>query len=308
MRRKHLMVCPHYDREADAIRSPTGYIAWNEALLYEAAIDLTWRHGLGVRQEPSLGDCITATAIQALGAMRAPARFISRSLGEALLHTGLKSMPPPEMVWPGIRLFLPDGLLRNQFGDSIPVVRVVDSRALPTYAPPGMTEWLGDMRDHPRILIAAASSMNGSSPGRQHSGILDWGRLSLDLDDVKAVLRVEDDRPPSEELVLAIHRLALNAYLLELSRPALVERDPRLVWRKQDKWLFEQPMAPAWLGRSYRTRTTTTPHTGEAGTGGTVAPHWRKGHMHTVLHGPGRAQRRLQWFEPVMVNAHRLPT
>lgn len=30
--------------------------------------------------------------------------------------------------------------------------------------------------------------------------------------------------------------------------------------------------------------------------GGTVAPHWRRAHWHTVLYGPKKTQRRLKWF------------
>lgn len=34
-----------------------------------------------------------------------------------------------------------------------------------------------------------------------------------------------------------------------------------------------------------------------------VRTHWRRGHLHTVLFGPARSKSRLDWFEPVLVNA-----
>lgn len=41
---------------------------------------------------------------------------------------------------------------------------------------------------------------------------------------------------------------------------------------------------------------------GEAGREGySVRPHWRRGHFHTVLFGPGRSERRLEFFMPTLV-------
>jgi hypothetical protein len=40
-----------------------------------------------------------------------------------------------------------------------------------------------------------------------------------------------------------------------------------------------------------------------AGGGGTVRMHWRRGHLHTVKFGKGRESSRMDWFEPVLVNA-----
>lgn len=39
---------------------------------------------------------------------------------------------------------------------------------------------------------------------------------------------------------------------------------------------------------------------------GPVRPHWRRGHFHTVAHGPGRRLRRVEWFSPTLVRADRL--
>jgi len=34
-----------------------------------------------------------------------------------------------------------------------------------------------------------------------------------------------------------------------------------------------------------------------------VRMHWRRGHLHTVKFGKGRESSRLDWFEPILVNA-----
>lgn len=38
------------------------------------------------------------------------------------------------------------------------------------------------------------------------------------------------------------------------------------------------------------------------GIGGEKSPHWRRGHWHTVLTGPGKQVRELRWFMPTIIN------
>ena len=33
--------------------------------------------------------------------------------------------------------------------------------------------------------------------------------------------------------------------------------------------------------------------------------HWRRGHWHTILQGPGRLQKKLRWFQPVFIKGHK---
>jgi hypothetical protein len=39
--------------------------------------------------------------------------------------------------------------------------------------------------------------------------------------------------------------------------------------------------------------------------GSAIRPHMRRGHRHTVLHGVGRRERRVQWFPPVFIKVIR---
>lgn len=55
---------------------------------------------------------------------------------------------------------------------------------------------------------------------------------------------------------------------------------------------------PNYIGRSYRIK---RPALG--GTHASPTLHWRRGHLHTVLHGPGKTLRDVRWFPPVLVNA-----
>jgi hypothetical protein len=57
-----------------------------------------------------------------------------------------------------------------------------------------------------------------------------------------------------------------------------------------------------WLGKDFRAKGTATP-SGSGGSHASPQAHWRRGHWHTVRYGEGRLQRRVDWFQPVYVNA-----
>lgn len=58
--------------------------------------------------------------------------------------------------------------------------------------------------------------------------------------------------------------------------------------------------SPAWIGKDYQAQRGQEKQSEE---GGAVRMHWRRGHLHTVLHGPAKSLSRVDWFEPVLVNA-----
>jgi hypothetical protein len=60
-----------------------------------------------------------------------------------------------------------------------------------------------------------------------------------------------------------------------------------------------------WLGENFTTRTVHT-NKGEAErqVGSPKRSHWRKGHWHTVLQGPGRKQKQMRWFQPTFIRGN----
>lgn len=68
------------------------------------------------------------------------------------------------------------------------------------------------------------------------------------------------------------------------------------------KQASRSPIAPTWIGRNFKIRRESSLAAGQE-TGIKVRPHWRSGHWHTVRHGKGREQERLQWYRPTYVNA-----
>ena len=64
-----------------------------------------------------------------------------------------------------------------------------------------------------------------------------------------------------------------------------------------------------WLGQNFTTRvvnSTATSEDTERTRGKPKKSHWRRGHWHTVLQGPGRTQKQLKWFRPTFIRGHAL--
>ena len=60
-----------------------------------------------------------------------------------------------------------------------------------------------------------------------------------------------------------------------------------------------------WLGEDFRFQTVPSTFQGSTGKkdGSSPTAHWRRGHWHTFLYGKGKKERKIQWVEPVYVNA-----
>lgn len=60
-----------------------------------------------------------------------------------------------------------------------------------------------------------------------------------------------------------------------------------------------------WLGENFTTRTVRSTKGGvERQVGSPKRSHWRKGHWHTVLQGPGRKQKQMKWFQPTFIRGN----
>ncbi len=62
-----------------------------------------------------------------------------------------------------------------------------------------------------------------------------------------------------------------------------------------------------WLGEYFTTRVVDSAPASEdteRTRGKPKKSHWRRGHWHTVLQGPGRTQKQLKWFRPTFIRGH----
>jgi hypothetical protein len=103
-----------------------------------------------------------------------------------------------------------------------------------------------------------------------------------------------------------IAKLVINSWYTHAFEPELVTTDQvkpaRGAGFGRRAKETRSPIAPTWIGRDFKLQRLPSPAAaGEARLA--VRPHWRSGHWHTVRHGKGREETRLQWYRPVYVNA-----
>ena len=61
-----------------------------------------------------------------------------------------------------------------------------------------------------------------------------------------------------------------------------------------------------WLGEHFTTRVVESKTSSSEPQGcSPKRSHWRRGHWHTILQGPGRKQRTMKWFKPTFIRGHK---
>lgn len=110
--------------------------------------------------------------------------------------------------------------------------------------------------------------------------------------------------PSVNEHAKMIAKLVINSWYTHAFEPELITQEESRPggggFGKQRQ--ARTPIPPTWIGRNFKIRRESAPAAGQE-TGIKVRPHWRSGHWHTVRHGKGREQERLQWYRPVYVNS-----
>lgn len=109
----------------------------------------------------------------------------------------------------------------------------------------------------------------------------------------------EEDKELPKKLTL----LALKIVLAMTARPQLISTgvQTRKELTKKGEVVRDALWSPNFIGKDYRIQRQSGESLG--GTHASPRVHWRRGHWHNVVHGKGRALRKLDWFEPVLVNA-----
>lgn len=123
----------------------------------------------------------------------------------------------------------------------------------------------------------------------------------------KLIARIENHKgiPNGEEedkkFIRKVQMLAVKTLLCVSAAPGYlttgsIERKARVrqgIVEREELW------GASFIGRGYQIKRGTSD--GE-GTHASPRVHWRRGHWHHVVHGKGRQLRKLNWFEPVLVN------
>ena len=287
-------------------RSPRGYETWDHH------IAMAWIIALGVKMNPEIlrsatGDRVGAAAMSALIAYTAirrdaPPRYLGRQLAEAFLHTDLPRLTfTPKLALPCYRLFLPKGLLKNEFGIPINVVTVVDRGLISKF----FEEAAGVISPPEPGLCLLTHTISGESYycDFKWSDPEDALRDTFETDTPKAV----------KEVMRKMTLLAVQATMTMAVMPELVVIEDSLTVTAGRGFARSagkpEPSPPTWIGREFRTRII-QPIVREGApvpsTGLQVRPHWRQGHWRAVACGPKWKDHKLTWIKPTFVGRHSL--
>jgi hypothetical protein len=220
----------------------------------------------------------------ALAEYHLPPRYASEELTEAWLHTAT-----PKLTWnrpdalPGyVACFPRTGAIVDQLTTELTEFTAVINAAL-----------IMNFRGGLCVVPIYTFGWDG-----KEGKIVTWDVLKVEPD-------VDYNNPslPRKNQLLA--KLAINSWYTHAYEPELITTDTVKpaggigFGRAKEA---RSPIAPTWIGRNFKIRRESSPAPGQE-TGIKVRPHWRSGHWHTVRHGKGREQERLQWYRPVYVNA-----
>ena len=105
------------------------------------------------------------------------------------------------------------------------------------------------------------------------------------------------------EMLNGLTVLTAKVLLAMTHRPHLITMGSQTRKEKRHNGVLDKEAlwSPNLVGHGYQIKRSVS--AGGEGTHASPRMHWRCGHWHYVVHGKGRTQRKLDWFQPVLVNA-----
>lgn len=278
--RKRLMVAflNYCENKKSAHYSPSGYLPWNNFLnVLLESLDRNADRLIADELIQDYGDKIFLGACSAIAELDAPVRYVSSELAAAWANTTLPRFHfNHPHVLPAFILFPP---LKNSAFEVWPKNQII-AQVVMELVGGGIAAFSLETRAKGKNIVEVGGSATVLMPDQCYDHLSSLDRQAA--------------------------ALALNAWLVHTYEPELITTESitsrpgagfgKCTSRKH------APLPPTWIGRDFKVRRTgPAAPTGEAGI--KVRPHWRSGHWHTVRHGKGRQEERLQWYRPVYVNA-----
>jgi|688.fasta_scaffold306744_2 hypothetical protein len=309
-----------YKKLADKYQSPKGYAPWNDVvrLFSIAGNPENLRHiqrsfGLNEETKPVLECGVGAITAATLDA---PAIYVERNLTEAILCTEVSAMEPPELVLPAFFICLPCNTLFDDEGEEITSLLVLVQKTYLRYALAMSDASLYHKAniidrevDHKNLnnLRVYAYTSKKAIVSITHG----WDTSTVSEDDTSPIAYPPFggdavDTVAFRQATSAMMRIVKNVILIYNYQKNYIETIPTktsgLGFTKEKKGKKRNTLPVTLLGRNFLLLKESCKSQQTSPKGGTVRPHWRKGHWHTVLTGAGRKERKLRWFQPVYVN------
>lgn len=118
-----------------------------------------------------------------------------------------------------------------------------------------------------------------------------------------SIARPSEDTKGHEVVGKAILNIVANSILLMSYQPEHVTVQSPEINRGFGTSERDEPKQATWLGEHYKQTQVRYEYPPEhvPQKGKSPRSHWRRGHMHTILQGPGRKQRVLKWIKPTFI-------
>jgi hypothetical protein len=297
-------------KQESLYRSPSQYIDWDTHLKICFAAGSTYVILRGYEIRDILAIKVGELSREVL-INHAPARFITKELCEAFVNTPIPVLTKDVLdILPYFHLFLPRKFLYDHHGDEV-VSLVVKAGEL---YPKDNSEEAERSREICKQLFPEEKltpkdfyQANGIQIGTVTPGgsnfwqeFVDENAKSWHEENVKYAENSGYQNESTEKIL----RIAINSLLVHLYEPELISTDPRPITKGVGfgGGSSKQPLAPTWIGKSFRySREKTKRSSAPTESKKAVRAHWRRGHWHTVLCGPKRSERKVQWYKPVFV-------
>lgn len=298
--------------QEDLYKSPSGYLPWNihiRTCFLSGTVEVTVA---GYKNSDVLCVKVGELARDAIIA-HAPARYISKELCEAFMQTPVPVLPKEVVdILPYFHILLPRNFVFDHQGDEVVSLIVRSGCLYPENIPHEsigrelMKEFFPNEIMTPNELLGsrgiqvATITPEGSNFWQE---FIDENAKSWQDEHIKQREGSGYHNGATEKVM----RIAINSLLVHLYEPELITTDPTP--KASSGTGFggspgKSPLGPTWIGKGFRyQREKTNAPGGQEQGRGNVRAHWRRGHWHTVLHGKGRQERRVQWFKPVFVGS-----
>lgn len=300
------------EQQEDLYKSPSGYLPWNIQLrscfmsgTFEVAIrGYTGGDILAVK----VGEVAREAILH-----HAPPRYITKEMCEAFMQTPIPVLSKEILdVLPWMHIILPRNFVFDHTGDEVVSLIVHCGVLYPENIPHEslgrevMKEFFPGELETPQEYFGASGvqvvtiTSNGSNLWQE---FIDKDAKSWQDEQIKQ----RENSGYSNQKTEQIMRIAINSLLIHLYEPELITTEVASKVASGtgfSRGPGKSPLGPTWIGKGFRyQREKTKPLGGQEQGSGSVRAHWRRGHWHTILHGRGKQERRVQWFKPVFVGS-----
>lgn len=295
----------YFDRMIGDYVSPKGYIEWDNY----AKLCLVSGCMKAVVSCFGSGDAVGAvatTAVRSAIKNSAPARYLSKEIVESFAQTPLPELPLEACgVLPYVHLMLPRKTVFDCEGDEVISMIVYSGRIFHEHLDKdteliSKTFFPKEEIIPEKMLGADGIQIVTFTPGGMDvfQEFVSPNAKSWHDENVKYTGRSKYENEKTEALM----RIAINSLLVHLYEPGLITTDSKAP-TKAFGFLSgkKEPLPITWVGKLFKRSRATGDRVSSSHERSATRAHWRRGHWHTVLHGPKKQERRVQWFKPVYV-------